>query len=180
MDISVTTCYDYKQILRFQYFHLMQRKALWIFIAACDILLLCLFVSSYLLYGFCPEVYFDLGMLLLIGLGIPLIGWGFPRVTTKKAASLDAICICNFGAEGFFLKSASEKFHEDAFIKYKSIYKVYESRTCFYIYISKMQAYILDKSGFTEGTPADLRELLRDTVEPGRLKIYKNVSVSLL
>ena len=54
-----------------------------------------------------------------------------------------------------------------------SIYKVYESRYCFYIYISKFQAYILDKDDFTEGTPEDLRELLRDTTDEKKLKLLK-------
>ena len=173
MDITVTTCYDYKQLLRFQYFHLLQRKAMWFFIAICDALLIWLFISAYILYGFCPEVYFDLAMLLTVGLGVPVISWGIPRLKTKKAASLDAVCYYSFGAEGFYLKSESEKFKEDAFIKYRSLCRVYESKKCYYVYISKMQAYILDKSGFTEGSPEDLRELFRETVEPGRLKLFK-------
>jgi len=173
MDVSVTTSYDYKQLLRFQYFHLRQRKAMWIFVAVCDGLLLWLFLSAFYMYGWCTEVYFDLAMLLLIGLAVPLITFGMPRITTKKAESLNSVCSYSFEAEGFHLESTTEKISEDAFIKYKSIHRVYETKTCFYIYISTMQAYILDKNGFTEGTPADLRKLLRDAVEPSRMKLLR-------
>ena len=173
MEISVTTCYDYKQLLRFQYYHMLQRKAMWIFIAICDLLLLWLFAAAYLAYGFRTEVLLNLILLLLVWFGVPFSAWAVPRITMKKADTLGAVCNYTFEAEGFRLKSESPQFLEDSFVKYVSIYKVYESRYCFYIYISKFQAYILDKDDFTEGTPEDLRELLRDTTDEKKLKLLK-------
>ena len=98
MEISVTTCYDYKQLLRFQYYHMLQRKAMWIFIAICDLLLLWLFAAAYLAYGFRTEVLLNLILLLLVWFGVPFSAWAVPRITMKKAATLGAVCNYTFEA----------------------------------------------------------------------------------
>ena len=58
--------------------------------------------------------------------------------------------------------------------KYDLIYKVYEVKDCFYIYISTVQAYIIPKADITEGTAEQLRALLQSRVERKKYKVcYK-------
>ena len=46
---------------------------------------------------------------------------------------------------------------------YNTIYRVLETSDLLLIYISKMEAHILDKSGFRKGTPEALTAYLRGT-----------------
>ena len=45
---------------------------------------------------------------------------------------------------------------------YSLLYKAYETQSHFFIFISKMQAHVLPKCDFTNGTPEELSILLRE------------------
>lgn len=57
--------------------------------------------------------------------------------------------------------------------QYSLFYRVYETPDAFYFFISSRQAFLLDKSGFTEGTAQDLRTLLQSKLAPEKYKIKK-------
>ena len=50
----------------------------------------------------------------------------------------------------------------DTQIEYDALFKAEESDTAFYLYISKIQAYILDVKGFTMGSRRELHNLLEE------------------
>lgn len=64
----------------------------------------------------------------------------------------------------------------DTILSYDAIYKVRESETAFYVYTSKMQAYILDGKGIVMGTRRGLHDFLRDKVG-SRYKFPKRLYV---
>ena len=47
-------------------------------------------------------------------------------------------------------------------LKYNQVVQIFEDAGFFYLYIDRDAAYILDKSGFTMGTPDELRKFLHE------------------
>ena len=66
MEIVVRTEYNYKELLRLQYFHIKKKKALWSFVLLCLILIFVLFASSLHSFGWNPEAYVELSLLVII------------------------------------------------------------------------------------------------------------------
>lgn len=60
--------------------------------------------------------------------------------------------------EKFFTISDNKKFEK---IKYWKLYRVYESKDFFYLYIDKEHAFLLDKSTFIKGNPYDFYKFIR-------------------
>lgn len=58
-------------------------------------------------------------------------------------------------ANDLLIKSSSQS-------QYTIIKKAYERKDAFYLYISKREAHIVSKGGFTSGTADDLRQILKD------------------
>lgn len=46
-------------------------------------------------------------------------------------------------------------------IKYRNLYKVFETKDFFYLYSDKTHAYLLDKSGFTKGTVDEFSNFMK-------------------
>lgn len=65
---------------------------------------------------------------------------------------------------------AEYMFSEDSFsyaiganqgsMEYKLLYKVYESNDFFYLFVNRMEAYIVGKDGFTSGSPEQFRNFM--------------------
>ena len=53
---------------------------------------------------------------------------------------------------------------------YSAIHKACETKTMFYLYTSNNTATLIDKGGFTNGTPDDLRSLLRRNITESKCK----------
>lgn len=56
-------------------------------------------------------------------------------------------------------------------IAWNSLYRVYESKTAFYLYVNKKHAMVLPKADITAGTPDELSRLMQEKLEGG----YKSV-----
>lgn len=63
----------------------------------------------------------------------------------------------------------------DTHVKYEAVYKVKESDGAFYLYLNKMQAYILDAKGITMGSRRDLHDFLIDKLGSKRVKFPKRI-----
>ncbi len=172
MEASVRTDYSYRKLLNLQYFHMRQKRGLWFFIFLCCGVILWLFISSLTEYGWNPEAYIELAFLAVVIPAVPVVMHFSLRRAVRMSARLGASYNYTFSYDGFSIASLSDHYKENSHVKYKSVYKIYETKDCFYIYITKMQAYILDKNGFTNGSCDDLRAMLRAGVRASALKIY--------
>ncbi|MCI8443646.1 MAG: YcxB family protein [Clostridia bacterium] len=47
-------------------------------------------------------------------------------------------------------------------IKYRKLYKIFETPTFFYLYLDKTHAFLLDKSSFSIGSPEDFSEFIHN------------------
>lgn len=50
---------------------------------------------------------------------------------------------------------------EEEYIKYRKLYKIYETDTFFYLYIDKTHSFLIDKSKFTKGTPIGFSNFIK-------------------
>lgn len=46
-------------------------------------------------------------------------------------------------------------------VYYKNLYKIFETDTFFYLYLDSRHSLILDKSGFTKGTPTEFKDFIK-------------------
>ncbi|MCM1368149.1 MAG: YcxB family protein [Roseburia sp.] len=66
-----------------------------------------------------------------------------------------------FNDETLYIKQVSAKMQSEVTYAYDYLYKVTESATHYFLYISKMQCHIVPKNSVTEGDINTLTELLR-------------------
>ena len=48
-----------------------------------------------------------------------------------------------------------------SFVKYRDLYKVFETDTFFYLYLDSRHSLLLDKAGFKKGTPSEFRDFIK-------------------
>jgi hypothetical protein len=67
----------------------------------------------------------------------------------------------------FYFYDKSFKIREDLkydTIYYFKLYKVFETKNFFYLYFNKKYSFIVDKSGFTQGTAEEFSKFIKDTM----------------
>lgn len=165
--INVSTRYTEAGNKEFFLFHMFQHKyykaariilptaILLIFI---DAILMCA-IRNYFLGAYCA-------VFGISGIGIIISRW----VTYKKHIKNATVVV---GAENIFefddeyikIRTTGDAADGESMEQYEydEMYtaKAYETDKAFYFYISPVQAYFLSKEDFTEGTPEDLRNLLK-------------------
>ena len=156
MYFSNKTIYDKKRLIRFNDFCMLRKGILWGFIIFVAICVLLQYLSSALLS---PNGVGDprLAILYLIFLVLVVfVYFVFPRLGRKKSPAFNAETSFEFGEDGFKVCANTSNLKETADLKYSSLVKVMEGKQDIYLFISKRQSYIIDKSGFTAGNPEDL------------------------
>lgn len=121
-----------------------------------------IFFGACMLIAFIEKEIF-LGIALLIGLLIYL--W-FKIIKPAKEVERDKKShkvSGNFVNNYMFYKNIFKVENVDgkAQILYFKLYRVVETKTCFYIYISRQYAFIVSKSGFTKGTAEEFKQFLK-------------------
>lgn len=156
-----TTAYTKEEIITFQKYHFRKVNQVTYRINLVLSVLL-LFVSVFLLY-----LHDSMGFLFLfIGIGFFVLFEALPYLQyahmNKKSKLLSKI-------------ENTYQFYEDEIeitnsisnskIKYDQLYRVYESNTCFYLYIGGNQGFILNKQSFQQGTPEEFAMFLKTKME---------------
>jgi hypothetical protein len=93
-----------------------------------------------------------------------------PRLTVKKARSLNATIHFLFEDEGMKIESEVPNATESSTIKYPFIVKVARKNTELYLYISPRQAYIVDLSELSHEDTEQIRSLLTAHVPKKKFK----------
>ena len=82
----------------------------------------------------------------------------------KQILHIKFVCIGNY-----FKVYAKRNY---SILKYKELYKIYETDKFFYLYTDKMHSLLLDKKGFIKGTSLEFKEFIKNKY-PSK---YKNNS----
>ena len=89
----------------------------------------------------------------------------------RKRADQHSVVDYEFHEESFTETTVSDQSTNHSDNRYAAVQKVTESEHAFYLYIAPNAAHIVSKNGFTEGTEADFRILLRTVIDPKKLHI---------
>lgn len=166
-EIENTTTLTEEEIIQFQKFHMnVAHKGTLIFnIILCIILFVMgavILIRDHNNWGY---AYFILGAIYL------LYRLMMPKQTAKLMIARDA-SIVGLTSTYLFSKREMKATGTDfsASIAYDKIYRIYETKDNFYIYLDRNQAYILTKKGFEDGKLETLVPFLKEKLQ----KKYKD------
>ncbi|MBR7116543.1 MAG: YcxB family protein [Clostridia bacterium] len=165
MKLSAATIYDKERLLRFSIYSSLKRRALWVMLILCTIL-----VTAIYFYFGCPSFFDTIGLcffLVLVIDGVILFThFVLPSITIKQSPSLNARLTYDFGVNSIKLVVESQNASGQNEIFYTAIKQVMESKEDIYLFLSNQQAYVVDKSGFTEGSADELVAFLKEKGVP--------------
>ena len=178
MEIKNQTAYTYDTLLEFNRQHnRILRLLATVLTSACAGFLLITTGLTLILFTFglteAPEsftmgvtfIYSILALFFLIGLPI------LRRFVCRKQAKQNTRVEFVFQADQFSQVYESNHMSGRADCQYDMIIRVKESKHAFYLYNRRNVAFIVSKSGFTQGCEEDFRLLLRTVINPKKLHI---------
>ena len=160
MKFRVNTVYNRETLITFNNF--FARTKIWLFIimVIATVLVTGTFITSIAL-GFCDLTFIVFfALMLLYDVATVLIYFIFPRISVKKAPALNAVVHFEFGDATYTVSAKNDRIDETSTSAYSTITKAAETKDFIYLFIAKTHAFIIDKNGFTEGTPDGLIDFL--------------------
>lgn len=161
MNFSVTTIYKYDRLLGFNFFLASRKRLLWIMLALLTALFTSMLISNLCFGNFSSQLL--VYVIVMWCLSLVFLGRYFilPRFTMKRAPGLDMKIKYEFDENGFVISVNKNGALQKATHKYSHILKVMQSKTDIYLFTTKVQCFIIDKSGFSVGTPDELLAFLK-------------------
>ena len=104
-------------------------------------------------------------IMMLICLLYPLLVFGIIELFVLRAQKVtpslfELDMAFTFHDDHFVSTSTGELSTGTAEVKYTALYRVFETKDCFYLYQQMSSSFIIEKSNFTSGTPEELSEIL--------------------
>ncbi len=97
----------------------------------------------------------------------PLIVILMPRLTSNMSKNLwGCINQYEFTDEEIVVNSVMPTMNGQSRLNYNALDHIYETQDCFYIFLTKQQAFIANKPDITEGSVEELQELLKAKMLP--------------
>ena len=175
--IEVTTKYTKESYLKFHWFHIARsgvRKVVYIamlafLFCAGAALLMYMFIAD---FDNQPSIFF----LSFLSLSLPLYCIIFPYINAsiafKKSPVLFDMGLTFTFHEDYFTAQSTGMVSSISNIRYEALYRVYQTRDSFYLYLQQRQSYIIDKTHFTVGKPEDLAALLEKAISAKKYRSY--------
>ena len=162
MRFSATTVYDKERLLRFNHFIIFRKRFFWALMIACNVLVV---LCAALVLALDPQDHTILAYAALIGIidvAVVFCWFILPRFTLDKSPMLNADVVFEFGEENFKVFAVMKNCNDSSELNYSAIVKVMESKEDIYVFISKTQSFVMDKSGFTVGSAEELLQFLKE------------------
>lgn len=123
------------------------------------------------------EFFISIGLITPLCLAlIPVIVLLTPYLVAKMSGNvIGAINTYEFNENEFVIESSLPTLAGQTKISLSHLVRVYETRDAFYLYISKMQAFIINKNDIIEGNLSDLQEIFRSHL-PAKTYVVGNGS----
>ena len=127
---------------------------------------------------FCATYNVDVNYAIFVWTAVVVLFCGFylfywtvlVKKLAKKSKLLGARVEYEFDEEKLTEDTFSETVSEHVELKYGFLVKVTESERYIYLYINAFSAHVVDKQGFTLGTPDALKQMLREKLDPKKVK----------
>lgn len=184
MEIKATTMYDEKTMKDFIGFSLfkgrnykVRRKiAFWIWpvLILLQLGLIALELAMRLNIDTFDTLIFAFFLCVLTWAGLFYLLPAFLFRQSKKL--LGTVNTFVFQKDGFLMSSESPLFKGDSTWQYSALYKVYETQSYLYLFITGAQAYILQKNGITGGSAEEIRARIERRLPPGKYIVCKDAA----
>ncbi len=145
------------------------KKVLWLF-ALLSLLMIAIGAAGIALKEDEADVVSGI-VLIVFGVLITPLGYLLTRILQKRVdkstvyISSDTEEIYTFDEQYITVtQTKGDEFFATTKAKYSYIHKAYEDKNYYYLYISKMQSHVIDKSSITQGTLDELEALLRSNL----------------
>ena len=162
MRFSNRTIYDKDRLIRFTNFVVLKKKIFWVIMIVCTVLVSIAFALSLALNSYDPIVLLCFVLVILLDMTYVFCSLILPRFTINKAVALNADIVFEFQDDIFKISATSKNGTESSELNYSALIKVMESNRDIFLFISRAQAYILDKSGFTVGSSDEFLNFLQE------------------
>lgn len=176
MEIAFSTTMDKKTVKAFYRVCLYARnpKKSMVIYTACLSVLAAIDLWQAYTYGW-PTRQIVLSVIMaLAAISQPFLYYVLPEIKFRAYAKRQTPTIhFVFGDEEVQVFAETSDFEDKAKIKYAMIDRVKETKDYFYIYMSKRQAFVVDKATAVGGTAEEVRNKLMSCLENKRYKILK-------
>ena len=162
MKFSNRTVYDKKRLIRFNNFIILKKRFFWALMIVCTVFVLGSVGFTLSLGIYNSTIFFCFALIVLLDITYAFCYLVLPRFTVNKAVALNTNIIYEFQEDSFKISATNKNGIESSELNYLSIIKVMASKCDIYLFVSKHQAYILDKSGFEIGCPDEFFGFLKD------------------
>ena len=171
MPIKVTTTYTEKLMARFQMHIALSKKALWTFMSVCSIFVLTMCTIVLIQNGFIMKTFIYMALVLGIDFSCVLVNFILPRVNVKKLQALGSVVEYSFDEDEIGVRVESKTGRKsEGKMPYNSLWRVVRSGQTLYLFIGKVQAYIVDISELDETQKRELKRLFTKKIDPKRIK----------
>ena len=161
MEFSAATVYTYERLYGFNLF--VAKKKLWFWILLAISTLTCIMAFSMSLIagnvGFI-EIFLIASVIFVDVISV-ITYFVIPRSAIKNSPALNSTVIFEFYHDCLKICAETKLGKEASELLYSSIVKYDESKGDIYLFISKNQAFIVDKAAVSEGAAEKLTEFLK-------------------
>jgi len=165
MKLTARTVNNKERLLRFSNYVGLHKMVLWLVLLAATVLVTIPFVWQFTGGGIDARVI--IAFTLIVGIDFFYVSSYFilPRATLKKSPLLGVTIVFTFLDSIFAMDALTKKGSDRSTFKYTDLVKIAESKEDLYLYITKNQAFIVDKSCFTEEELSELKSYIKGKID---------------
>ncbi len=159
--IEVSTKYTKEEYINFNKFHQRKNKTRNIFFIFCIIVIFLSSIGLFILKNYAIGAFY-----FLISVGFALLYINMPKMFVNRILKSDKYtkdCINNYSFFSDRLEITNE--YGNSRLPYSKFFKAYETDTNFYLYINKMQAFMISKSTMTSDNMLKIRKILKNKLK---------------
>ena len=173
--IKASTVYDYettRELYRFSIYKSKNPKIFLVLFNVCALIVVALFIVNFSIFSYDYSILVCM-LIMIFCIALFNFMWflmhkvNFEKRKLAKNAKNEYI----FNEDDFEMSSNSIESSSSSKIKYSQIYKIYETKDYFYLFLDKASAAIVEKSGIENASAEDLRNLFESNLSKDKFKI---------
>ena len=165
MKLTSRTLNDRDRLLRFSNYVGLHKIKLWLILLAVTALVTVPFILQFTGFGVDAKVIIAFCLVLIVDIFYLVSYFVVPRYALNRSPLLGLTIVFTFLDSIFAMDALTKKGSDRSTFKYSELVKVRESKQDLYLYITKSQAFIVDKSGFSEEELAELKNYINSKIE---------------
>ena len=165
MKLTSRTLNDRDRLLRFSNYVGLHKIKLWLILLAVTALVTVPFILQFTGFGVDAKVIIAFCLVLIVDIFYLVSYFVVPRYALNRSPLLGLTIVFTFLDSIFAMDALTKKGSDRSTFKYSELVKVRESKQDLYLYITKSQAFIVDKSGFSEEELTELKKYINSKIE---------------